>query len=298
MEIFTETTLTMPTDYDYPRFHKIALRTYDGELEWQMQTQCSARSNSTDYDFNLIPLGGKDCMNTVSYTLQPVNRSVTCRTLTPGHSGGFLPNKKYELRFTPRQDDELTLWIKIQLEVCHIPANSIRQLYNSSTSLADVEIQCGGLVVKAHKSILTGQSTTLQTVFASESFVEGQTAVYTISKEHMSPKILEDVIKWMYLHSITDASDKAPQLLDAAEYFQIAGLKEVCVDLLVKKLRVDNCLELLNLAYKYNIKPLKRQAIDLLVPNRKKVLAKVQNLSAACGSIPQDAWELLGLEQA
>ena len=179
-----------------------------------------------------------------------------------------------------------------------MPANSIRQLYNSSTSLADVEIQCGGLVVKAHKSILTGQSTTLQTVFSSESFVEGQTAVYTISKEHMSPKILEDVIKWMYLHSITDASDKAPQLLDAAEYFQIAGLKEVCVDLLVKKLRVDNCLELLNLAYKYNIKPLKRQAIDLLVPNRKQVLAKVQNLSAACGSIPQDAWELLGLEQA
>ena len=83
--------MTIPTDYDDYDEYKIALRTYDGELEWQMQ--CSARSNSTDYDFYLIPLGGKDCMNTVSYTLQPVNRSVTCRTLTPGHSGDLIPHR-------------------------------------------------------------------------------------------------------------------------------------------------------------------------------------------------------------
>ena len=45
-------------------------------------------------------------------------------------------------------------------------------------------------------------------------------------------------------------------------------LKAVCADVLIRELRVDNCLELLDMAYKYNIGELKRPASDLLIINR------------------------------
>ena len=282
----------------HTHYSKEFLRTDDGELEWVMEYMAQLGPNVKDIVcVKLIPLGGMDFMRTISYTLTPIDKSVTCQTVTSVHNGAFLPNREYKVIFAPTQlDNNLALGIKIKLEAtCQVPANSIRQLYNSSNSLADAEIQCGGRVVKAHRSILSSQSTTLQTYFSSESFVKGQTGVY--SMQHMSPEILEDVIKWMYMHNITNASDKATQLLDAAEYFQIAGLKEFCVDLLVKKLSVNNCLELLNLSYKYTIKPLKRQATDLLFSNRKQALVGVRNLEAVCGSIPHDVRELLGLEQ-
>jgi BTB/POZ domain len=39
----------------------------------------------------------------------------------------------------------------------------------------------------------------------------------------------------MYLQSIEDASIKVMDLLEAAEYFQIAGLKEVCARILISR---------------------------------------------------------------
>jgi BTB/POZ domain len=40
----------------------------------------------------------------------------------------------------------------------------------------------------------------------------------------------------MYQQSIEDAPKKVMALLEAAEYFQIAGLKEVCSRLLIERM--------------------------------------------------------------
>jgi hypothetical protein len=40
---------------------------------------------------------------------------------------------------------------------------------------------------------------------------------------------LQDVLKWMYQRNIDGASKKAADLLEAAEYFQIGGLKQMCI---------------------------------------------------------------------
>ena len=127
--------------------------------------------------------------------------------------------------------------------------------------------------------------------------MEGKTGVYTISEEHMSPEILEDVLKWMYLQSIDDAPAKVADLLDAAEYFQVEGLKEICSQMLIRTLDVNNCLQMLDTGYKYNLKQLKKLATDILVPNRREVLDEVQdNLADVTGNIPQGVRELLGIE--
>ena len=112
----------------------------------------------------------------------------------------------------------------------------------------------------------------------------------------MSPEILEDVVKWMYQHSIDDTPEKVADLLEAAEYFQIEGLKEICSQMLTRTLSVTNCLQLLDTAFKYNLKQLKKLATDILVPNRLQVLDKIQNLADVTRNIPPSALEMLGIE--
>ena len=126
--------------------------------------------------------------------------------------------------------------------------------------------------------------------------MEGKTGVYTISEEHMSPEILEDVIKWMNLQSIADAPKKVADLLEAAEYFQIAGLKEICSQVLIRTLDVRTCLQLLDTACKYNLKQLKKLATDLLVPNKWQAMENIKNLADVTSNLPLIVLEMLGIE--
>jgi hypothetical protein len=92
---------------------------------------------------------------------------------------------------------------------------------------------------------------------------------------------------------------KVYDLLEAADYFQMVGLKEMCGRLLIDTISVDNCLELLNTAFKYSIKNLKKNCNDFFVVNRSEVLARTSgNLSEVVGSLPPMALELLGIELA
>jgi len=45
------------------------------------------------------------------------------------------------------------------------------------------------------------------------------------------------------MHNIENASEKVEDLLAAADYFQMDGLKEMCSRLLVDTITVDNCLQ-------------------------------------------------------
>ena len=89
-----------------------------------------------------------------------------------------------------------------------------------------------------HRNILAAHSDTLRAAFDHQGFTEAFTGVYTIAEGDINPQILEDVLKWMYFFNIPNASERADALLDAAEYFQMAGLREMCGRLLVDQLKV------------------------------------------------------------
>ena len=131
----------------------------------------------------------------------------------------------------------------------------LSRIYNDD-NFSDVVVKCGDLERRAHKNVLAAHSDVLRTVFSSNNFVEGRTGVYEIKEADMSPAILHDVLQWMYLHEIPHAADKVDELLDAAEYFQMAALQQMCAKLLGRKLSVDNCLQLLDVAFKYEVKEL------------------------------------------
>ncbi len=134
--------------------------------------------------------------------------------------------------------------LKIQLERGEALQQivTVRRLYNDE-STADVELHCGTLVIRAHKAMLGLHSETLRVAFGNLGCVEGQTGVYRIAEQHMKPEILEDVVKWMYVHSIENPQDKMPDLLEAAEYLQINGLKETCGRQLSDRVSAKECLQ-------------------------------------------------------
>lgn len=161
----------------------------------------------------------------------------------------------------------LNFHITIQFELCYKSGILGRLLEAGDQS--DVTVQCGQLQIRAHRTILSAQSATFRTVFSSDSFSEGRIGIYTIKKENMDPAIVKDVLRWMYQQPVEKMGEKAVSLLAAAEYFQIATLKDTCVHLLLDRLNLSNSLELLNTAYLYSVEELQRRAVYLLMERQR-----------------------------
>ena len=87
-----------------------------------------------------------------------------------------------------------------------------------------------------------------------------------------------------------------PEVLEAAEYFQIQELKELCGSVMEEKLCEANCLQFLNLAFRYNMRNLQKSAGDLLQKNKAKILKATTPTPGAVSAIPEAVRAFLGLE--
>ncbi len=82
------------------------------------------------------------------------------------------------------------------------PAKIIAKLLNNDDLYSDVVVACGeGLRMKAHKAILCAHSETFRLAFSQKNLVEGRNGVYTISEDHMRPKVVRLLLEWMYLQA-------------------------------------------------------------------------------------------------
>jgi len=118
--------------------------------------------------------------------------------------GPLLLNEWYELILDTHK---ISLKIKLEVSEALEQNQTMRRMYNDQVT-SDVEIHCGDLVIKAHQTILGAHSKVLQVAF-NKNFVEGQTKIYQIQEKNISPDLLQNVLKWMYMHSIENATEKA-----------------------------------------------------------------------------------------
>jgi hypothetical protein len=201
------------------------------DLAWKFHLSVGRNSSySSTYECSLELESILNPMKTISYTLEYSD---------PEAKKSYRLNERINLRL-PR--GALGLIIQLGNGEAQQPNKTMRRLYNDG-STGDVELHCSTLVIKAHKAVLGLHSETLRVAFGSMGCVEGQTGVYTIEERHMKPEILQDVVKWMYLHGIENPLGKMSDLLEAAEYLQIKGLKEMCSRLLSDRVRVEECLQ-------------------------------------------------------
>ncbi len=86
------------------------------------------------------------------------------------------------------------------------------------------------------------------------------------------------------------------KLLEAADYFQMAGLKEMCGRFLINTISCDNCLKLMDTACKYDVKNLKTQCNKFFVKNKEEVLKETLYLKEVVTNIPPLGLEFLGIK--
>jgi hypothetical protein len=66
--------------------------------------------------------------------------------------------------------------------------------------------------------------------------------------------------------------------------------------MLLDQLTVENCLKMLDLAYKYNINHLKAKSTDIFVANRTAVLTHAKNWRKTMRHVPPSVVELLSIQ--
>lgn len=125
---------------------------------------------------------------------------------------------------------------------------------------SDVTFEVGGQMIKAHKCILVSQSEYFRAMFDS-GMMESRTNVVTI--KDFVPEVFKEALRFIYTGQLKE-NFNAIRLLPLAEMYQLPDLKQVCLDPMMKNLRIENAPEVLALAVQLNETELKAASFAFL----------------------------------
>ncbi|KAL7013865.1 hypothetical protein ACKWTF_015621 [Chironomus riparius] len=77
-------------------------------------------------------------------------------------------------------------------------------------------------------------------------------------------KIMLEIMRFIYTGKVNYLHKRAKDLLDAANKFNVVGLKEAFVKVMEKQLSIENVVEILELAYELKRNDLKENCIDFI----------------------------------
>ncbi|XP_033214362.1 speckle-type POZ protein B-like [Belonocnema kinseyi] len=149
----------------------------------------------------------------------------------------------------------------------------ISKLLLNDQAFQDVTISVGEKTFRAHKAILATRSEVFQAMFTNEMSEKSNSLVEI---EDLTPKVIEKMLLFIYTDKVEDSDLKefAPQLLDAAEKYNLRRLKEMCIAALYENLSIENVLNTLEIADTYSIPNLKKEALQFLVAHRQVVICQ------------------------
>jgi len=109
-------------------------------------------------------------------------------------------------------------------------------------SLTDFTVVCEGREFKCHRVILASMSTVFKTMVLNDQFVEKQKNTVTIEKA--SADIVEAMLEFMSKGVVpSDIEEKAIDLIDLADRYNLQDLIEICESSLVDNLTIENVVE-------------------------------------------------------
>ena len=109
----------------------------------------------------------------------------------------------------------------------------------------------------AHESVLVARSPVFAKMFE-HNLQESATSSITVSD--IRPEVFKEALSFIYTNQVPHLNTMAPQLLYAAEKYQLDDLKARCEQFLSYNLQVSNAIETLQLAQAYNASQLKDNA--------------------------------------
>ena len=134
--------------------------------------------------------------------------------------------------------------------------NDLKEKLYAEKEFVDVKILCNGKTFNCHKIVLSCQSEVFKTMIKNKSLTEKKTGIMKIEENDISSDIMEQLLYFLYHDKVKNAKMINPNLLIAADKYNIQGLLDECCKYFESKLSLKNALDILVLAETTNQKDL------------------------------------------
>ncbi|CAL8116395.1 unnamed protein product [Orchesella dallaii] len=146
--------------------------------------------------------------------------------------------------------------------------NDLRNALSQSIA-TDVTVSTGETTFKAHKAILSARSSVFAAMFDAN-MIERETA--TVQIVDFDDEVVKGMLEHLYTGETTVIDNRAQELLQIAEKYNLDGLKEDCEYAVGDKLSKGNAAEILALACTHNAPILKAQVIRFISKNKEELM--------------------------
>lgn len=131
-----------------------------------------------------------------------------------------------------------------------------------SNAIPDFTFVVKGKKIKVHKKLLAAASPVFALLFVSN-MQESHANLCKIDK--ITPKIFKHLIDFIYVAKLPDDfEDVTKELFEAAHYYELIRLKEICVQELKYQLSLENAIEIYSLANTFDLNELKKDAWHII----------------------------------
>ena len=108
-------------------------------------------------------------------------------------------------------------------------------------SFFDVTVSVKDKVFKAHRLVLAAASPFFLSLLVSD-MREGKEQFIRIELEEATGSVMEEVFKYIYTGNVAITKDTAHDLVAAADYLLLPGLKTLACDVLEENITIENCI--------------------------------------------------------
>jgi len=147
-------------------------------------------------------------------------------------------------------------------------AKDLEGIYREG-KLTDFLIIAGGREISCHKAILAARSPFFAAMFAEHTEEAKQKRVRF---DDLDYDVVDEMLHYIYSGTSPNLKDMAPDLLAAADRFQLTGLKDMADQVLRVSLNNENACRVLVLADMHGAKELKLEAVRYVAQNKTQVI--------------------------
>ncbi|XP_044021024.1 speckle-type POZ protein-like [Aphidius gifuensis] len=169
-------------------------------------------------------------------------------------------------------DDVLTILIKLVTVHESLPTKNNHQLISGLLSclqnekFSDIVLEVDGKELKAHKMILSIKSPVFSAMFDHESMKESRDNRVVI--KDIDVDVVKQMMEYIYTGKTpSKIDDCVHDLIGAAVKYQIDDLREICENNLMERMTVDNAVDTLIVADRYDAKELKNKVVEFIKQN-------------------------------
>ena len=138
-------------------------------------------------------------------------------------------------------------------------------------SFCDVTVSVKDKVFKAHRLVLAAASPFFLSLLVSD-MREGKEQFIRIELEEATGSVMEEVFKYIYAGNVAITKENAHDLVAAADYLLLPGLKTLACDVLEENITIENCIFNYCFADKYQCLELMRESRGFINSNFSSVM--------------------------